>query len=77
MKQTISERMRQLEARGFDECHAIKGSGGSISVHCSQCSALVINGVPCHETHCPNTPRECGECGNVVPSGETCCEVNS
>lgn len=27
-------------------------------VGCSQCEALVIQGVACHETRCPNTPRE-------------------
>ena len=25
---------------------------------CSQCESLVIAGVPCHETGCPNSPRE-------------------
>jgi len=27
------------------------------SVRCSQCEALVINGVPCHEHGCPNQHR--------------------
>jgi hypothetical protein len=26
-------------------------------VACSQCQALVINGVPCHETDCANDPH--------------------
>lgn len=36
-----------LQARGFD-----KGRGG-----CSQCAALSINGLPTHETGCPNASR--------------------
>lgn len=27
-------------------------------IRCSQCAALVINGVPTHETGCPNSPKE-------------------
>ena len=26
-------------------------------IRCSQCAALVINGIPCHETGCPNVPH--------------------
>lgn len=39
---------------------------------CDACEALVINGVLCHETGCPDswkdTERECKECGcDFVP----------
>lgn len=44
--------MATLEDRGFD-----RGERG-----CSQCEALAINGVACHETGCPNTTHECEEC---------------
>lgn len=30
---------------------------GQVRVRCSQCAAVVINGVPCHEQGCPNVPR--------------------
>ena len=26
-------------------------------IGCSQCAAVCINNVPCHERGCPNTPR--------------------
>ena len=29
---------------------------GNFSVQCSQCEALVIQGVPCHEHGCTNKP---------------------
>jgi hypothetical protein len=46
-------------------------------VHCDQCEAICINGVPCHETGCPldyidlrtGDPKlvECWECGFEYP----------
>jgi RNase P subunit RPR2 len=54
---------------------------------CNQCQALMINGVFCHETGCPNTnsrydvdidewikTRKCDECGNTVDADEACCD---
>ena len=41
---------------GFDNATNIPFSA-RYRIRCSQCAALVINGVPCHETGCPNTPR--------------------
>ena len=49
-------------------------------VRCDGCEALVIQGVACHETGCPEAwrePRECKECGSwFVPEerGQTCCD---
>ena len=43
-----------LEARGFDACAETEDG---VRVRCSQCAALVINGVACHETGCPNARR--------------------
>ena len=42
---------------------------------CSQCEALTINGVYCHETGCPDAWKdkkaECKECGRVFePEGK-------
>ena len=53
-------------------------------IHCNQCEALMINGVFCHETGCPNSRKtwtrgegwvrflSCPECGCDVREGETC-----
>jgi hypothetical protein len=52
---------------------------------CDQCEMLSINGIPCHETGCPNQKKtwdpeseswvrffECPECGDSVREGESC-----
>ena len=52
---------------------------------CNQCEALMINGVFCHETGCPNSKKtwveerqewvrfyECRICGDEVEKGEPC-----
>ena len=57
-----------------------------MSVSCNQCEALMINGVFCHETGCPNTKacydeesgewikqRKCFDCGCTVDADESCC----
>jgi hypothetical protein len=54
-------------------------------MRCDQCEALMINGVFCHETGCPNTKKRylaeedawvrffnCFECGCEVREGEAC-----
>lgn len=47
-------RIAALEADGFDKC---RPSWEGVHVGCSQCEALVIQGVATHETGCPNAPR--------------------
>jgi hypothetical protein len=42
-------KMRNL---GFDRAEAY---WDKVRLHCSQCLALFINNVPCHETGCPNS----------------------
>lgn len=44
-----------LKAQGFDDT---KLEGGKIYLKCSQCSAIIINGVACHETGCYNSKRK-------------------
>lgn len=62
----------QLEALGFD---LTTDSGeGTLDVKCSKCEALVINGVPCHETGCPNQMHECAECNTLIPKRQYLCE---
>lgn len=48
-----------------------------MDLRCQDCAAVVINGVPCHETGCPNHhidlatgepyAVECGWCGSDCP----------
>jgi hypothetical protein len=58
--------------------------------HCDQCEALLINGVFCHETGCPNSRKtwiedrgewvlfvDCFECGYPVELGTACDCQNS
>lgn len=53
---------------------------------CNQCEALMINGVFCHETGCPNThsrydaesgewikQRKCFDCGCTIDADDPCC----
>ena len=42
---------------GFDQAKHIPFTK-TYRIKCSQCEALVINGVPCHETGCPHVRRE-------------------
>lgn len=46
--------LKSLRLLGFDET---RRSGQGYRVQCSQCQAMVINGVPTHERGCPNQPR--------------------
>ena len=55
-----------------------------VKVHCDQCEMLSINGVPCHETGCPNERKTwvvgrgwvryvaCHICDCDVELGEAC-----
>ena len=52
---------------GFDKSHEGK-PGEGITVGCSQCEALCINGVPTHETGCPNATKECKGCDERIPA---------
>ena len=45
-----------LRSQGFDESKYDRSSG-YYSVKCSQCEALVVNGIACHEHGCPNKRR--------------------
>lgn len=54
-----------LRALGFDLSRHIPFTK-QYKVGCSCCSALSINGVPCHETSCPNEKHECRGCNAIV-----------
>jgi hypothetical protein len=65
-----------------------EGDEDSIAIRCNQCVALMIQGVFCHETGCPNTnsrfdaetgewikQRKCFECGCTVDADDLCCNA--
>lgn len=56
-----------LHARGFDLSHPVPFERGAV-VRCSQCEAVSICGVPCHETGCPNETQECLGCDARIPA---------
>lgn len=45
------------DALGFDLAEHVPFTR-RYRIRCSQCEAVVINGIPCHEQRCPNTPRD-------------------
>jgi len=54
MKGTLA----RLLSHGFDLSVYLGPPSFSYRVKCSQCNALVINGVAAHETRCPNEVKE-------------------
>ncbi len=62
-----------LIARGFDNSR-LTATDSDVLVICSQCEALVINGVATHERGCPNQIHECKGCNNAVPRAGMYCE---
>jgi hypothetical protein len=57
---------------GFD-LSTQKPFSKAVSIGCSQCAALVINGFPCHETGCPNERHECKGCNATVERRNSYC----
>jgi hypothetical protein len=55
----LAKTAQNLRSQGFDKI-LIERKERSIRVSCSQCEALVINGVACHETGCPNARKDHG-----------------
>lgn len=51
------ERLQSLKDEGFDRS-STDANGATIRVRCSQCEALVLNGVACHEIGCPNRHKK-------------------
>lgn len=45
--------LQSLRRQGFDDSY--RSDSGGYRVRCSQCEAIVINGMACHETGCPNS----------------------
>lgn len=57
MKTSVEDRLEDLHEQGFDYSEIDEDDPERISVRCSQCNALVINGLPSHEFGCPNRKR--------------------
>ena len=58
-RQKADEILERLDQRGFDSSYAEDGPDpDGIIVRCSQCEALVVNGIATHERGCPNNRRE-------------------
>ena len=53
---TTETTFRELLDAGFDKSIAVEHE--HVRVVCSQCQALVINGVATHEHGCPNARRK-------------------
>lgn len=46
----------RLRRRGFNRLRFDRETG-AVRVRCSQCEAMVINNMACHESGCPNNRR--------------------
>jgi len=53
---------KRFHAQGFDRT-TYDRSDRSYRIRCSQCEAMCINGIPCHERGCPNWKRRTREEG--------------
>lgn len=65
--------LQSLRAHGFDLSAHIPFTT-HYRVRCSQCEALAINGVPCHEARCPNATHECNGCNEIIPARQRYCQ---
>lgn len=68
--------LQDLHRHGFDRSSAVFGIPTRLAVACSQCEALVINGIPTHERGCPHEGYRCDECGGFYLNqmdARTCC----
>jgi len=68
---SMSKLQRFYDA-GFDRT-THKPFSKEYKIGCSACSALVINGVACHETGCPNAMHECAGCNERISMQQRYC----
>lgn len=65
--------LEKLQSRGFDSSYITGDREANDYVEgCSQCQAVAVNGVACHEHGCPNQTHECAECGEIYLCREHC-----
>lgn len=59
-KSRLSKLAADLRKQGFDKSHVDTDDSGfkSAAVRCSQCQAVVVNGIAIHERSCPNEKRQ-------------------
>ena len=69
----LADRLARLHERGFDGSAYTFGHRNLISVACTQCQALVINGTATHEHGCANARHECKGCNELVPMNTSYC----
>lgn len=65
--------LQTLQSKGFDRSAHTFGRPTLLSVACSQCEALVINGTPTHEPGCPHATHECRGCNAQIPMRQRYC----
>ncbi len=65
--------LAQLRLLGFDESEHIPFTN-RYRVKCSQCQACTVNGIPCHETECPNQKHECKGCNALIDHKGYCAD---
>lgn len=65
------------ESLGFDRSRIVTDEPETepyVKLACSQCAAVCVNGIPCHETGCPNETHECKGCNASVTRNVRYCE---
>lgn len=72
MAMTAKQRQQHWESLGF--IYDYSYIAGTSRVCCDSCCALSINGVPAHETGCPNAKHECAGCNAIIPMRVRYCE---
>lgn len=65
--------LQQLRALGFENSTHIPFTK-QYRVRCHSCEALVIQGLPCHETGCPEAKHKCTGCSNIISTQQHYCE---
>lgn len=60
-------------SQGFDLTERV-GHKNQYRIRCSQCEAVAINGVACHERGCPNATHECKGCNERIPMNQRYCQ---
>lgn len=70
IKVALHTQLEQRQAEGFDRSYI--SSAEYITIRCSQCDALVIQGRACHEIGCPNRRVPCPECGDMLSRDRAC-----
>jgi len=64
-----------VRSQGFDRTSVVRGSRPrSYRPACSACEVLVICGVACHETGCPQAMHLCHGCETTIPIQYRYCE---